>query len=319
MFKRDIVICIRKAGTSDTPIALPVVDDTIDITTKDVSTKIDKVTLSNPRFTPLNVNRGKRETTLKFTTYIKPQQDTGIGLADLLLYESLLGDTAAITSTTITMDTVDTYDLSSFDVFLIYKNGGTTFSLKDAVTVRAEFMFDITGISRVKWSVSGIEYLPDDTPIYSYSDNTDDYILNNWTKATIEFPPLNKSYNLASTDFSFIINNAITFPYVETLPIKYTKASTTPVLRKRSIEVKYSLYLRVMPLYNDLIDVIEQYTYLDDYANFNAKIGPCDNEILDITVGNATLIYPKIKQSDAATLELNMSGETATILFNKEN
>ena len=344
MFKRDMIICIRKAGTSDTPIVLPIVDDTIDITTKDISTSITDVNMTNPRFTELYVNRGKSESTLKFTTYIKPVDIAGVSLADSLLYESVLGynivdsqiasttfgsgvfgsalignnilsSLSALSSSSLYLESVNTALLKSFDVFIIYKNGGTTFSLTDAVTVNAEFMFDIEGIARVKWTVSGVNYAPADTPNYSYPTNLDTYILNNWTQARIDFPPLNKSYNLASTKFTFTVRNTVTFPFVDQVSQKFNTASTTPVLEKRALSVKFSVYLRVFPFYNDLIDTIEHYSYMDNAMNFNAKIGPCNDELMELDITNATIKYPKIGLDDATTLDLDIRGEIASMLF----
>ena len=345
MLKRDMLLCIRDSGTSNIPVVLPVVDDAIDVSTKDVATKITNINISKPRFAEQKVNRGKKETTLKFTTYIKPHTSTGTSLADKLLYESLLGynitdsefikgfgtgvygtgifgsvvpstvsDIELATSTT-NFESVDTYVLKTFDIFLIYSN--TTFSLKNAVTVSANFKFDIKGIARVEWTVAGVDYIPDSNPGYSYSENIDSYILNNWTKAYIHIPPLNRSYTLAATNFSLSIKNTIKFPYNELMSERYAKPINSPILDKRSITADYSMYFVSTILYNSFIQMIEEYSYLDDAISFSALLGPCDSEYLEITLDNIVLSLPKIKLEEASTLSLVMSSDKAT--FNYKN
>lgn len=319
MFKRDMIICIRESDTGDSPVVLPIVDETISITTNDISTPITDINMSTPRFTELYVNRGIRETKIQFTTYIKPQVSGGVNLPDRLLYASLTGDTniSETTAANITVETINNVDMQNFDVFLFYKGGGNSFVLKNAVTASATFMFDISGIARIKWVVSGIIYEPVTIPSYVYPQNLDIYITNKWTQAHMYFPPLSQSYGLAATKFSFTIRNSITFPFVEKLSTKFNKPEITPVLDKREISIKFSAYLKIITFYNDLISIIEQYTYLDSPMNFNALIGVCGNEAIDLTVDNVTMKYPKIGINDVTTLDLNMKAEKATLVFNQ--
>lgn len=319
MFKRDMVLCIREAGTNDTPIVLPLVDDTLDISTKAVATSATRTTLGNPQFTDLTVNRGIQESTLKFTTYVKPYVDTNINtdvrLPDSLLHESLFGEVTT-NATQLCTNTTDSYTLKKFDIFIIYRDTNTTFSLKNAVTISAEYMFDLKGIARIKWQVAGVDFTQDTYEAYSYPTGGS-HIANKWTQAYIDFPPLSTGYDLASTNFTLNIKNTIQFPYTEILTERYTTPSNNPVILKRDIKGKFSLYLKVYTLgmYNSLISSLEQSSYLDTAANFTASIGPCGNELISITMNNVILSYPKIKMDEINSLDLDLKGTSANICY----
>ncbi len=316
MFKRNMVLCIREADTDDTPVVLPIVDDTLDISTKAVSTSATRTTLGNPQFTDLTVNRGIQESTLKFTTYIKPYLDTNIVLPDSLLHESLFGEVTT-DATQLCTNTTNSYNLKKFDIFMIYKDTNTTFSLKDAVTVSANYEFDIKGIASIKWQVKGVAFSQDTYLNYVYPTGGI-YIPNKWTQAHIDFPHLSTGYDLASTKFTLAIKNTIRFPYTEVTTERYIKPTNIPVIEKRDILGKMSLYLKVVTLrmYNDLIDSLEQTSYLDTAANFSAKIGPCDGtEYINITLDNVILQYPKIKLDEISNLDLEFKGTSANICY----
>lgn len=316
MLKRNLIICIRKAGTDDNPVVLPVVDDSIDISTKQVSTSINNVTFNNTKLTSQLFNEGVKESALKFTTYIKPYKDGNVvSIIDDLLYESLL----CYDSTTNGYYTsINTFVLQKFDLFLIYTDTGTTFSLKDAVTVSATFNFSIDGIAKVIWDVAGAEYVQEDTlPNYVYPTNIDSYIINKWTKARLDFPLLNSGYDLASTKFSLSIQNSIQFPYTEKVNLKYNRISNTPTITKRSIDAKFSMYLKVisLPMLEDLISNLEQYNYLDDSASFYASFGNCNTETLKIDLNNTIIKYPKTKIDELSSLDLDINSDKVTFTY----
>ncbi|MCP3899109.1 MAG: hypothetical protein GY707_05180 [Desulfobacteraceae bacterium] len=316
MFKRDMVLCIREAGTSDTPVVLPVVDDTLDISTKAVSTSATRTTLGNPQFTDLTVNRGIQESTLKFTTYIKPYLDTNIVLPDSLLHESLFGEVTT-NATQLCTNTTNSYNLKKFDIFMVYKDTNTTFSLKDAVTVSADYEFDIKGIARIKWQVKGVDFSQHTYLTYAYPTGGT-HIPNKWTQVNITFPPLSTGYDLASTNFTLSIKNTIKFPYTEVTTERYTRPTNVPVIEKRDIVGKMSLYLKVgtLRMYNDLITSLEKTSYLNTAANFSAKIGPCGGtDYINITLDNVVLKYPKIKFDEISNLDLEFKGTSANICY----
>ena len=315
MFKRDMVICVRASGTSDTPIVLPVVDESIDISTKSVTTSSTRNTLGNPQFTDLTVNRGIQETTLKFTTYIKPYKDTNVMLPDELLHESLFGNIATNTIQLCTTAT-NTQDMKKFDIFLIYRDTQTTFSLLNAVSMSAEYVFDLKGLARIKWIVVGVDFKQD--TYLSYNQVSGTHIINKWTQSNIDFPSLSSSYDLASTNFTLSIKNTIKFPYTEITTERYTRPSDRPIIIKRDILGKMSMSLKVLTLdmYNDLITSLEQSSYLDDAANFVAKVGPCGGtDHITITLDNVILKYPKIKADEISNLDIEFKGTSAIICY----
>jgi len=316
MFKRDMVICVRASGTSDTPIVLPVVDESIDISTKAVSTSSTRNTLGTTEFTDLNVNRGIQETTLKFTTYIKPYKDTNVILPDELLHESLLGDITTNT-TQLCTTAVSIQDMKKFDIFLIYRDTQTTFSLLNAVSMSADYSFDLNGITRIKWTVVGIDFKQDTYLSYVYPTEGL-HIINKWTQTTIDFPTLSSSYNLASTNFTLSIKNTIKFPYTEIVTERFTRPTDRPIISKRDITGKMSMYLKVLTLdmYNDLITSLEQSSYLDTAANFLVIVGPCGGtDHITITLDNVILKYPKIKADEISNLDIEFKGTSAVICY----
>jgi hypothetical protein len=316
MLKRDIVLCIRRAGTSDTPVVLPIVDDTIDISTKAISSSSTRTTLGNPQFTELMVNRGKKESTLKFTTYIKPYKSGNVALAESLLHESLFGNIVPST-TDLCMTTTDTYDIAKIDAFIIYKESKTTFSLLNAVSISANYVFDLDGIARIKWEIAGIDFSEDTYLAYTYpTEGT--YVPNKWTQAHIDFPTLSTGYDLASTNFSLSIVNTIQFPYTEIVNEQFATATDVPIIIKRTIKADFNMYLKVISLdmYNDLITSLETASYLDNAADFNAWIGPCNGtKHIDITLDNVILKYPKIRMDEVTSLKLELHGTTANICY----
>lgn len=316
MFKRDMVVCIRASGTSDTPIVLPVADESIDISTKAIVTTSTRNTLGNTEFTDLTVNRGIQETTLKFTTYIKPYKDTNVMLPDDLLHESLLGSIATDTVQLCTTAT-NTQDMKKFDLFLIYRDTKTTFSLLNAVSMSADYTFDLEGISRIKWTVVGVDFKQDTYLAYTYPIEGI-HIINKWTQSRIDFPTLSSSYNLAATNFILSIKNTITFPYTEVVTERFTRPTDVPVISKRDITGKMSMYLKILTLemYNDLIISLEQSSYLDTAANFEAIIGPCGGtDNIKFTLDNVILKYPKIKADEVVNLDIEFKGTSAVICY----
>lgn len=321
MFKRDIVICIREAGTSNAPVALPIVDGTIDISHKTTSAKETRDRLGTPQFTKLIVNKGLQESTLGFTTYIKPYTFGNVQLAELMLHESLFSDNSITQDgTNIVLTTRDDHAIKKFDIFLVYKDTcGTVFSISNAVTLSATYEFDIKGIARIKWKVVGVDFKRDEHPGTISYPESGTYILNKWTQANLDFPPLNVDYDLAVTKFTFSVINTIKFPYTERVNQQFNTASETPVITDRIISAKISIYLKAhtMSMYDALVQTFETSHYLDaSTTNFTAQLGPCGDEKIFIALNNVILDYPKIKVEDISVLDVGlMNIDTATITY----
>jgi len=313
LLKQQLIIAVRESGTADTPVSLPVLNDSIDINTKEVTSNFPRNTLDQPLFSEANVNSGIQETTIKFTTYIKPYKDTDVELVDKLLHESLLGNLSTNTTQLCTNTEPNTNIMKKFDLFIIYPN--QTFSLINAVSLTADYIFDLNGISRIKWSIVGSTFTKEDTPVTYSTIANDTYIRNRLLTPTIYFPQ--NQYTVATTKFNINVKNTIKFPYTEILNIQFNKV-TTPVITKREITGNISVYLRVLTLamYTELLDTLEQYTYLDDAVSIAANANTCGGtDYINIDLRNVTLKYPKIKNEDVVSLDMSFNAEETTICY----
>jgi len=312
LLKQQLIIAVRESGTSDTPVALPILDDSIDINTKEVTANFPRNTLDTPLFTNINVNSGIQETTIKFTTYIKPYKDTDVELVDKLLHESLLGNFSTNTTQLCTSTEPNTNILKKFDLYIIYPN--QTFSLLDAVSLSADYIFDLNGISRIKWNIVGSTFTKEDTPITYNTISDGTYIRNRLLTPTIHFPQ--SQYTVATTKFNINVKNTINFPYTEILNTQFNKV-TIPVITKREITGNISVYLKAftLALYTELLDALEQYTYLDDAVSITANANACGVDYINIDLHNVTIKYPKIKNDDVVSLDMSFNADETTICY----
>ena len=320
--KRDLTVYMSTVDAAHT------VDNTFKLNVKDISfSGGDSTTKTAYNYTLDNDYRnrsytytGKKEITVKLTTYSRFGFTSECTIQDNLLFESLTGKTVVNTANNTSIENVDTKSLPELYIYLDF--GNDIYLVNYAVVKSARMQIDIRDYFNIEWTLIAKSFDKISTLPALFTNLTS---LQNYIKAKLsildieENPSLTTTYNIPITTATLTMENSISVPIYES-PSYDENEIGDPYNKERYSRLNLRMY-KNEAVY-DFITSLDR-TQIDAGYNVTLYIGGKTAPNIVVNMPKGLIVKPKMLLDDVLTDELDIyarkhtnDNDDITIIYN---
>lgn len=319
LLKRNAsVFCstVESGFNSSNTIRMNLVDTTFSYTQTSTIDSADREEL-------LGLDRGSKSytsaiqpATFSFTTYLTK---SNTDLPDTLLWEHFTNTTVSGNSVSFTNSNVRTLPY----LYFFFEHEGNTYKLKDAVITSASIELNLDRLPTITWSGEALALEPSTAPsTFTDYKGIIPEIYSKLTTISCERSGDNKTYNLALTNFSMLLNNNVTWVGRNRI-LQITKPETH-YLGNRNISGNMQFYLKTLEskiLLDDML--VDLNSNIQRTYNITVSLGGA-SKFCQVALPKATLTLPNVNTDEVLTLNCAFvseetsdgSADEATLTYN---
>lgn len=244
---------------------------------------------------------------LNFNTYVKTKQVSGLAEpADLLLWKALTNNGITKTSSSCTISFTSSKTNIFPDLYIYLSIDGEAFKVGKCYISSVTIDFDINGIAKTAWKVSGLAYTKIANPPSVYLDRTETtgYIKGKLSK--LDFTR-SMPYNLPLLGGQVTIEQKVTRL---STPIVAEQIATNPRVKieNRTVTAKFSTYLRTgagrsLDLLSSMLNSLAT---VNNTSTITMHLGDTAEKHLSVSMPKCIINLPSINVKDVYTTDIDV-------------